>query len=267
MRIPPAALLVLAVCACSRTDTATKANEWRAERDTVGDTLVVRTLSGSVWGEPTHLVQRMSIGVADGAEELMDGSVYLMDGGTALKKFGPDGTYLRTFGRVGSGPGEYRRPDGGLAVLPDGRVVLRDPGNGRMAVFSPEGEPIATWRISSSLNTSRKLYGDGAGNLYTLILMGPDSNDPDEWIMGLWRFDSTGAARDSISIPSWPYEPAIIKAQREGNTSTSNVPFSAEAHWTLSHEGYVAGGVSSAYGIDLLKPGAPLRIERTAPRV
>lgn len=273
MRIVPTLLLALSLPACSRSETATRVNEWRAERDTVGDTVVVRTLGGSVWGEPVQLVERMSIGAADGDEHQMlgdvqsiavarDGAVYLMDGRTALKKFGPDGTYLKTFGRVGSGPGEYRRPDGGLVVLPDNRVVLRDPGNGRLAVFSPEGEALATWRISSSLNTSRKLYSDRQGNLYTLILWGAD-NDPDNWVLGLWRFDSTGTARDSIRIPQWPYQRSIIKAETKDNTSISEVPFSVEDHWTFSPLGYIVGGVSSAYRLDLLKPGGPIRIERT----
>ena len=39
----------------------------------------------------------------------------------------------------GEGPGELNSPGGGLAVLTDGRVVVRDPGNQRLQVFSADG--------------------------------------------------------------------------------------------------------------------------------
>ena len=138
---------------------------WVSRRDTLGDTVVVRTLSGSVWGAPARLEERMSIGVADGAEELMlgnvraialgpDGTIHVLEGTPSLKQFTPAGAYIRTVGRLGSGPGEYRRPDGGLAVLSDGRIVVRDPGNGRMATFAKDGTPLETWRISSTLSSA-----------------------------------------------------------------------------------------------------------------
>ena len=277
MRIAPAIVLILALACAGEGGTGGAREAWTATRDTVGDTILVHTVSGSLWGRPRRLVERVSVGVADGAEELMfgdvagiavarDGSIYVVDRTPTLRKFGPDGTFIRTFGRVGSGPGEYRRPDGGLAVLPDGRVVLRDPGNGRLAVFAPDGTPLTTWIISSTLNTSRKLYVDGAGNVYPLILLGPEA-DPSEWRMGLLRIDSTGGTRDSVPAPRWKFRRSIIKGEAEGNSSVSDVPFSAEAHWTYSPLGYMVGGVSTEYRIDLFRPGSVLRIGRDAPAV
>lgn len=52
---------------------------------------------------------------------------------------GPDGEYLRTLGRSGEGPGEFRSPDG-LAVMRDGRVVIADLGHRAYHIFGADGE-------------------------------------------------------------------------------------------------------------------------------
>ncbi len=260
--------------ACGPRESRPSPDALTVERDTIADTVVVRTVSGSSWGAPARLEPRMSIGVAEGEDALMlgdirslavapDGSVYMMDGRTALKQFGPDGNFIRIFGRVGSGPGEYRRPDGGLAVLADGRVVLRDPGNARLTVYSPAGEYLATWRISGSLNTGRKLYTDRTGSVLTLVMLDRPDEASGDWTAGLSRYDASGTPRDSIRAPEWPYRRSSIIGQAEGNTSVSDVPFAPELVWTWSPLGYMVGGVGSEYRIYLLRPGAPLIIERT----
>jgi hypothetical protein len=274
----PLALLYLCLAiGCGDQGATTARDGWQAERDTVGDTVVVRTVSGSVWGAPARLVTRVSVGVAEGDENLMladlqglavapDGSIYLSENTPTLKRFGPDGAFIEVIGRVGSGPGEYRRPDGGLAVLPDGRVVIRDPGNGRLSVYSAAGDPLTTWRMRTGFSTSRKIYVDSAGALYTLVLVDPQASVFD-WVMGLQRYRSDGTAADTVIAPKWNYERAQISGSREGNQSINDVPFAAEAHWTWSPLGYFVGGVSNAYRVTLFRNGAPLRIERQAPPV
>ncbi len=267
-----ATLALLAACGEGTPDTGL-----RVAVDTVGDTVTVRTLAGSVWDSTRVLREDLSIGVEEGVPEEMfgqvrslavapDGAIYVMDPEPALRKFDREGRYVATFGRLGSGPGEYRQPDGGLAVLADGRVVVRDAANGRFQLFTPTGEHAGTWPATTGFSTSRRLGHDTAGNLYTLVLLETDV-DVRDWKMGLRRLDTTGATLDTLRVPEWKFERMEITGQREGSSSINDVPFSPRAHWDWSPLGYFVGGVSDRYRIDLLRPEGVLRIEREVPPV
>ena len=70
----PAAGLALTLVACRASD-APPAAEWQAAYDTIGDTIVVRTRGGSVWGDTAELVADVTIGTFEGADEYMFGQV------------------------------------------------------------------------------------------------------------------------------------------------------------------------------------------------
>jgi hypothetical protein len=272
-------LVALATEACSSGGQGTAEGSWVATHDTIGDTVVVRTLSGSIWRDTARLVPEVSIGVFDGPEEYIfgeivslaraeDGTIYVMDRQVpALRVYNSDGSYRTTFGRGGEGPGEYKQPDGGLNVLSDGRVVLRDPGNARMQVFSPDGEALDTWRMRGGFFTSRRMVVDPQDRAHALILLDPEASVSD-WKTGLVQVNPDGTMGDTLVIPDTPWEEPTIEASidhGDGNTSMSVnlVPFGPGEHAVLSPTGHFIHGINLDYTITLLRTDAPpLQIQK-----
>lgn len=273
-RLPLVLLLSLGLAACGASgDDSNSGPRWTAAVDTIADTVVVRTVSGQVWDTDRTLVSELSIGVLEGAAEYQFGSIrafavdregriYVFDSHVpALRVYGPDGTWLRDIGREGEGPGEYKQPDSGLAILPDGRIALRDPGNGRITLYSPEGEYLDYFRIAGSFNTSSPMIAERSGTVATFIVTNLGTS-VFEWQQGLARYHADGTV-DTVLTPDLGYEPAQISGEREGNSSINQVPFSPQQVEAYSPEGYFLVGVNEDYSFDVLRPGGVLRIARS----
>jgi hypothetical protein len=273
------ASLTLAFTSCSSGGKGGGAATWVAAYDTIGDTLVVRTLSGSLWRDTAELVPEVSIGMFDGPEEYIfgqivslargdDGTIYVMDQQVpALRVYDPDGTYRTTFGRKGGGPGEYQRPDGGLNILSDGRILLRDPANARIQVYAPDGTDLDTWRIRGNFNTSSRMIVDTLDRAYTIVLLDPEA-DVRDWEVGFAQVLPDGSPGDTIRRPEVGYEPPRIEARHETedggvNASINSVPFSPDEVTALTKFGYWIHGISTDYSFTLLKSQGPIRVEKT----
>jgi hypothetical protein len=75
-----------------------------------------------------------------------NGDLYISDGyGNArVHRFAPDGTHLTSWGRPGSGPGEFNLPHG-IAIDSAGRVYVADRENSRVQIFSANGVFLNSW--------------------------------------------------------------------------------------------------------------------------
>jgi hypothetical protein len=268
----------LAAAACGGDAGGAPGDGWTARTDTLGDTVVVRTERGSVWGEGVRLEEELRIGALEGADEYTfgeitaiavagDGTIYVLDRQAfAVRAYDAGGRHLRSFGRRGGGPGEFEQPEA-MALLPDGRVAVRDPRNTRINFFSPDGESAGSLPIPGGFFTSEPLHTDRAGRLYTSIIIQQDEDGAFQ--TGLIALTPEGPTGDTIRLPDWGFEAPTLVASNvtpQGSArSMSNVPFAAQRAVTLDRDGRVVGGVSTRYAIERFgTDGTILRIERAA---
>lgn len=257
---------VLAAAGCGQTQAAGDA--WRVERTTVDGVQIVRSLGGSTWQRSPQLVEELTFGVADGAQEYMFGQIsyiapdgrggaYVLDGQVpVLRHYDSTGSYTRTIGRAGSGPGEYQSPAMGLAVLSDDRIVLLDPRNARFNVYSPDGTILQHWPRPSGLFTNRAMYVDTADHIYTRVVAGMMQPGEPMPPIGLLRLSPQGETLDTIPAPPFPGEPS----------GSAGILAPAKI-WELHRDGYLVVGVSDRYAIELRKPEGTIRIEKAAERI
>jgi tripartite motif-containing protein 71 len=92
-----------------------------------------------------------------------DGNFYVAEQtGHRVQQFESGGKFLRSWGREGTAPGEFRAPSG-IAIGPDGSVYVADTGNARVQKFTSEGEFVAAWSAPGAA-----LTGVAAGGGFVL---------------------------------------------------------------------------------------------------
>ena len=243
--------------------------------ETRGDTTIVRTLSGSVWEGEATLVPEVSIGEFEGDEEYLFGSiwsiavddehnVYVFDGQAHhVRVYDSEGAYVRTLGRRGEGPGEFRSAQA-IGVLPDGRLVVRDSGNKRVAVFGPGTGQTDHWGYDPGNSGSNSpLPTDRRGRTY---LITRDLSQTD-WVMHIIVLGPDGTHLDTLPEPSSLFEPPVVTAEGETEggygTYTFRVPFAPSFQWAIHPSGHFVSGLSDEYRIEAARDDGILRIERT----
>ena len=89
-------------------------------------------------GEPFNLPTDLALGP--------DGEMYISDGyGNArIHKYSPDGELIKSWGKPGTGPGEFDLPHC-VRVDPCNRLMVADRENNRIQFFTLDGEYIEEW--------------------------------------------------------------------------------------------------------------------------
>ena len=111
-----------------------------------------------------------------------------------IRVFGFDGAHVRTFGRHGEGPGEFRSLYS-LAWVGD-RLLTFDPPQGRIGEFSADGEWLGQRRTTGGLTGAAagiRFYPVGENEVFRFAF---DPDDGAQWV-GL---DSSGDTGDTVSF-------------------------------------------------------------------
>jgi len=171
-------------------------DKWKGTIVKEGDVTVVRNPKEPLYKTPVlELEEELSLGGPEARgdfafDQIRDvvvddaGSLYVMDGRSGqVKVFGASGTYLRTIGRLGQGPGEFERPMNLSLNGTTGELAVHEPG--RMSFFGPDGVfarsvayqgmGAALGRVDSRGHIYRtEVVVDENGARYVAVKSGPD---------------------------------------------------------------------------------------------
>ena len=120
------------------------------------------------------------------------GEIFVADGhdensNARIVKFSKDGTFIKTWGKRGSAPGEFDTPHG-LAFDARGRLFVADRGNNRIQIFDQEGKFLEEWK---QFSRPSGVYIDAKDVLYVA-----DSESNSKVNPGWKRGIRIGSARD-----------------------------------------------------------------------
>jgi hypothetical protein len=206
--------------------------------------------------------EELAIGVPEGGEDYMFGSsvvfnvdeqgnIYATDWESKqVKKYGPDGKHVLTFGRAGQGPGEFRNP-GGVRFTKDGNLYISENFGNKIIFFDRNGiylrqsilpaDIFDIWITPAGTHLGNEQAAPqyvGQGPVENFIKVYDGSFKP---ILELYR--------DSFVFPDRSLSPAQAQAQ-----ITNEFLSRPTAVAVMGNDGRIYFGRSDAYAIDVLAP-------------
>jgi hypothetical protein len=157
-----------------------------------------------------------------------------------VRVFDTDGSWVRTLGGQGEGPGELDVPFGGaIHLLDGGTVVVNNSMNRRWEVFSGEGDFITSVPLTSmAFGTGGSVGPDGA--IYQRDMVIRPSGERETSLLR-WTFaDGTLVVTDTIEAPELPEATTFeVSSSVGGRTMIMDfpVPFVHQPGWQFGGDG------------------------------
>ena len=134
--------------------------EWQGEEQLIdGVTHVFNPAEGMLPPQTVALEEVWRLGGWDGGEDEFFGVIgdvmvdennefYVLDSQLSeINVYDESGAWLRTIGREGEGPGEFRRPTG-MSRMPSGAIGVIQAWPSKLVLITPEGDPAGDFRFT-----------------------------------------------------------------------------------------------------------------------
>jgi len=176
-----------------------------------GDVLLVLGVPGVTGNDERHFNMPSDVITAP------NGDIFVSDGhggnsNARIVKFAPDGTFIRTWGELGSAPGQFNGPHG-LAFDSQGRLFVADRSNNRIQIFDQEGNFLDEWYQFSRLSG---IYIDENDVLYGVDSESNAARGREEWERGI----RVGSARTG---EVWYFIPDLSDRSRLTSTGGEGI--------------------------------------------
>ncbi len=244
--------------ACSPAE-SNAATMWSGTMDTlVGGAVSVSNPIDGVWDSRTawRVVEEVRIGTLEGDGPDMFGSIGSMEvdengniyvyerQALELRVFGPNGEHVRTVGREGGGPGEFKQVIG-MDWAADGTLWIVDPGNNRISVFDTAGTYVTSHRTIGNYIISPWPGGfDTTGAFYNY---GIDTEADAEEQLVMVRYDDNMEPADTFQVPRYDAGDAYFDLRTKNSFWRMSIPFMPGMQWQLSRTGDIWFGVTGDY--------------------
>ncbi|MFN2317433.1 MAG: 6-bladed beta-propeller [Gemmatimonadales bacterium] len=222
------------------------ATQWAGE--TGWQLELVQEITGEE-GAESELINPQSIAIDDW------GRVYVVDQKPmTIKVYGPDGAFIRTIGREGEGPGEFRV---GFLAVHNGHVVIHDPRVARTSVWDTAGTFQRSW--TSSCCYWSDIQVDRQARIYVPTMIQAPRDAPSRGTPYV-RWKMQGAAVDTIWVPrnesqSRTWTVSTGSGTRSVARMMMTVPLTPRIVSTLNPDGGVVYGWSGDYQIAVSSAG------------
>ena len=210
--------------------------------DSGGATLSEEARFNGEEGTPSELGEPRSIAVEEG------GRVYVVDTKPALiKVFSREGKLVRTFGREGEGPGEFRV---GFIAVRGGHVALQDPQLSRTSIWDTAGTFLRSWH--SSCCYWNYIQIDRQNRIYVPSNVPPQPGEKPRGSAYV-RWSIEGTALDTVWFPPREEEKVWSVSVKQGGKNmmsmSTSVPFMPGQAQALHPDGGVVYAWTGAYSI------------------
>jgi hypothetical protein len=175
------------------------------------------------------------------------GNIYFCDiQACNIKKFSPEGKFLKILGGKGQGPGEFNSPS--RMVVSGNRLFIYDIGNRRICSLTTEGEQIKCINIQYTEGLPRKMKAHPQGDLLIEreVNYYHEKDKPQDILIQVFS--------PELELKKTLFKYSVLRnIFRTINGMFSNIiqPFSPYVYWSILPDGKVIIGLSEDYTVQI----------------